>query len=66
MLRKKSCQIRQAYFEIKEIRNPPVGALKIYGGREIKKLARNLPDTTPVVGDDDYKKLKQSCPIHAI
>lgn len=36
-----------------------VSALKIYGGREIKKLARNLPDTTPVVGEDDCKKLKR-------
>ena len=36
-----------------------VSALKIYGGKQIKKLAGNLPDTTPVVGDDDYKKLKR-------
>ena len=33
--------------------------MKIYGGKEIKKLARNLPDTTPVVGEDDCKKLKR-------
>ena len=36
-----------------------MSALKIYGGKEIKKLARNLPDTTPVVGEDDCKKLKR-------
>ena len=47
-----------SYFEITEIRDR-VSALKIYGGKEIKKLARNLPDTAPVVGDDDYKKLKR-------
>ena len=36
-----------------------MNALKIYGGKEIKELARNLPETAPVVGDDDYKKLKR-------
>ena len=36
-----------------------MSTLKIYGGKETKKLARNLPDTAPVVGDDDYKKLKR-------
>ena len=36
-----------------------MNALKIYGGKEIKNLARNLPETAPVVGDDDYKKLKR-------
>ena len=36
-----------------------MSALKIYGGLEIKILARNLPDSTPVKGDDDYKKLKR-------
>ncbi|KAL9952955.1 hypothetical protein ACROYT_G040288 [Oculina patagonica] len=46
------------YFEITEIKDR-VSALKIYGGKEIKKLARNLPETTPVVGDNDYKKLKR-------
>ena len=35
-----------------------MSALKIYGGEEVKKLACNLPDTAPVVGGDDYKKLK--------
>ena len=33
--------------------------LKIYGRLDVKKLARNLPDIAPVVGDDDYKKLKR-------
>ena len=47
-----------SYFEITEIRDR-VSALKIYGGKEIKELARNLPDTAPVVGDDDYKQLKR-------
>lgn len=36
-----------------------MSALKIYCGHEIKKLARNLSDTTPVVGDDGYKKMKR-------
>ena len=47
-----------SYFEITEIKDR-VSALKIYSGKEIKKLARNLPETTPVVGDNDYKKLKR-------
>lgn len=47
-----------SYFEIVEITDR-VSALKIYGGKEIKKLARNLPDTAPVVGDDEYKRLKR-------
>ena len=41
-----------SYFEISEIRDC-VNALKIYGGKEIKKLARNLPETAPVVAYDD-------------
>lgn len=41
-----------------------MSALKIYGGKEIKKLARNLPDTAPVIGDDDYKKLKRKLDNH--
>ena len=41
-----------------------VSVLKGYGGKEIKKLARNLPDTAPVVGDDDYKKLKRRLDHH--
>ena len=36
-----------------------MNALKIYWGKQIEKLARNLPDTAPLVGDDDYKKLKR-------
>ena len=52
-----------SYFEITEIRNR-VSALKIYGGKEIKKLACNLPDTAPVVGDDGYKKLKRKLDHH--
>ena len=41
-----------------------MSALKVYGGKEIKKLARNLPDTVPVVGDNDYKKLKRKLDNH--
>ena len=52
-----------SYFEITEIRDR-VSALKIYGGKEIKKLARNLPHTAPLVGDDDYKKLKRKLDHH--
>ena len=29
-----------------------------------KKFARNLPETAPVVGDDDYKKLKRKLNNH--
>ena len=47
-----------AYFEITEVRDK-VSVLKIYGELEVKRLARNLPDATPVEGDDDYKKLKR-------
>ena len=36
-----------------------VSTLKIYGSKEIKKHAHNLPDTAPVVQDEDYKKLKR-------
>ena len=52
-----------AYFEITDVKDK-VSALKIYGGLEVKKLARNLPDATPVVGDDDYKKLKRKLNNH--
>ena len=52
-----------SYFEITEIRDR-VNALKIYCGKEIKKLARNLPETALVVGDDDYKKLKTKLNNH--
>jgi len=41
-----------------------MSALKVFGGKEMKKLARNLPDTAPVVGDDDYKKLKRKLDNH--
>ena len=57
------------YFEITEIRDR-VNVFKIYGKKEIKKLARNLPETSrrpetaPVVGDDDYKKLKRKLNNH--
>ena len=51
------------YFEITEIKDR-MSALKIYGGKEIKKLARTLPDTVPVVRDDDYKKLKKKLDNH--
>ena len=40
-----------------------MSALKIYGGKEIKKLLRDLPDTAPVVGDD-YKTLKRKLDNH--
>jgi hypothetical protein len=52
-----------AFFEVNEIRDK-VCALKIYGGQEIKKLARNLPDPDAVEGDDDYKKLKRKLDNH--
>ena len=48
---------------ITEIRDY-VSALKIYGDKEIKKLTHNLLDTVPVVGDDDYKKLKRKLINH--
>ena len=51
------------YFEITEIKDR-MSTLKIYGGKEIKKLARTLPDTVPVVRDDDYKKLKKKLDNH--
>ena len=47
-----------SYFEITEIRDR-VSTLKIYGGKETKKLARNLPDTAPVVGDDDPQEAEK-------
>ena len=51
------------YFEITEIKDR-MSALKIYGGKEIKKLACTLPGTAPVVRDDDYKKLKKKLDNH--
>ena len=53
----------RSYFEITEVKDQ-VSALKIYGSQEIKNLARNLPDATPVVGDDNYKKLKRKLNNH--
>ena len=41
-----------------------VSTLKIYGSREIKK--HNLPDTAPVVRDEDYKKLKRKLDNHLL
>ena len=41
-----------------------MSALEIYGGKEINKLVRNLPETAPVVVDDDYKKLKRKLNNH--
>ena len=44
------------YFEIKAVKDK-ASALQIYSRQEIKKLARNLPYTTPVEEDNyDYKK----------
>ena len=54
-----------SYFEFTEIRDR-VSALKISGGKEIKKLAPNLPYTAPVLGDDDYKKLKRKLYHHIL
>ena len=56
-------QDKTLYFAITEIRDC-VSTLKIYGGIEIKKLARNLPDTMPVVRGNDYKKLKRKLDNH--
>lgn len=41
-----------------------MNAVKIYGGKEIKKLAGNVPETAPMVGDDDYNKLKRKLNNH--
>ena len=41
-----------------------MSTLKIYGSKEIKKHAHNLPDTAPVVRDEDYKKLKRKLDDH--
>ena len=51
------------YFEIREIRDK-VSALKIYGGQELKKLARNLPDPPPIEVDNEYEKLKRKLNNH--
>ena len=52
-----------SYLEIDKIKDK-VSALKIYGGQEIKKLARNLPEPTAEENDDDYKKLKRKLNNH--
>ena len=56
-------QDKTLYFEITEIRDC-ASTLNIYGGKEIKKLACNLPDTVPVVGGDDNKKLERKLDNH--
>ena len=43
-----------------------MSALEISGGKEIKKVARNIPETASVVGDDDYKKLKRKLDNHVV
>ena len=45
------------YFEVKSIRDK-VCALKIYRWPEVKKLARNLPETAPVVDDNVFEKMR--------
>ena len=42
-----------ANFEITYL-GDKISALKIYGGLKVTRLALNLPDATPLVGDDDY------------
>ena len=54
---------RLKHFEITEIRDR-LSVLKILCGKEMRKLARNLPDTAQVDGDDDYKKLKRKLESH--
>ena len=48
------------YFEIRD----KISALKIYGGQELKKLARNLPDPPPIEVDNEYEKLKRKLNNH--
>ena len=52
-----------SYLGISEIKDK-VSALKIYGGTEIKKLSRNLLETPPQDGDNDYTKLKRKLNNH--
>ena len=47
------------YFGMREV-SDKVRALRIYGGQELKKLARNLPDPPPTEADDEHKEIKQS------
>ena len=54
---------RLQHFEITEIREC-LSALKIYCGKEMRKLARNLSDTARVDGDDDYEKPKRKLESH--
>ena len=53
------------YFEITDVKDK-VSALKIYGGLEVKKLARNLPDPASVGEEDAYKKLKRKLINHLL
>lgn len=41
-----------------------MSTLKIYDGLEVKKLACNLPDAVPLVGGNDYQKLKRKFNNH--
>ena len=43
-----------------------MSALKIYGRLDVMERARNLPDAAPVVGDDDYKKVKRKLNNHSL
>ena len=54
---------RLQHFEITEIRER-LSALKIYCGKEMRKLARNLPDTARVDGDDEHEKPKRKLESH--
>ncbi|EDO34966.1 predicted protein [Nematostella vectensis] len=51
------------YFEIKTTEDK-VRAMKIYGGPEIKKLARNLPEPTPSADDNDFTRMKTKLNNH--
>ena len=52
-------------FEITDAKDK-MSVLKIYGRLDVKKCARNLPDAAPLVGDDDYKKLKRKLNNHSL
>ena len=43
-----------------------MSTLKIYGGLDVKKRARILPDAAAVVGEDDFKKLKRKLNNHSL
>ena len=51
------------YLEINNITDK-ISALKIFGGPEIKKLIRNLPEAESEEGDDDYRKVKRKLENH--